>query len=99
MNSTFQMRILASAVAFLVVPTAADARPSQTARAKSTTSSKSTAKSEKTGVGKGDTELGFFADYTNYDSTNTNQFLLGANIGKFLRDNMELSITPVIIYS
>lgn len=47
-------------------------------------------------IGKGDSEFGIFANYTTYDDTDTNFFLLGASFGQFLSDTLELKVTPTI---
>lgn len=57
------------------------------------------ASSARHGVGRGDTEIGFFFNYTTFDDANVDTATLGAVFGKYLRDTLELRITPVINYT
>lgn len=83
--------------ALLLTAGAAEARPRPNPKVDTTVPKASTAKH---GIGKGDKELGFFANFTNTEgsagSSSTNSFLLGAVFGTYLRDTLELRITPVI---
>jgi hypothetical protein len=101
MTSTFQTLLATGALALFLTATSADARPRATAKTTTTPANTATtaASSAKHGVGRGDMEFGVFADYSNYDDTKANTFLLGASIGRFLRDSLELRITPSILYS
>ncbi len=47
-------------------------------------------------IGKGDMEFGIFANFTTYDDADSNFFLLGASIGRFMTDSLEMKVTPVI---
>jgi hypothetical protein len=53
----------------------------------------------KKGIGEGDTELGFFANYTTFDDIDSDSFLLGAVFGTFLSDSVQLRVTPVISFT
>lgn len=44
-------------------------------------------------------EFGAFANYTTYDDVDSDFFLLGASVGRFLTDSLELKITPIISYT
>ena len=97
MAKTFLRLTMAGAgLALLLATGAAEARKAPPPKTTSTASAPSSAKH---GVGKGDTELGFFANYTNLEASSSNIFTLGAVFGKFLRDTVELRVTPVITYA
>lgn len=90
----------AAALALLLATGAAEARRAPPPKTTTTTApAKSAPSSAKHGIGKGDTEIGFFFNYTNLEASSTNSFTLGAVFGQFLRDTVELRITPVINYT
>ena len=78
------------------------ASPAAVARAKqpppATAKSTSSPSAAKRGIGKGDKELGFFLTYDNYNDTQTNLLTLGVVFGTYLRDTLELRVTPVVLY-
>lgn len=50
-------------------------------------------------IGKGDTEFGVFANYTTFDDVDSDSFLIGASVGKFLSDSLALRVTPIFIFT
>lgn len=92
MNQTFQQCL--SAVAALALLAG-----SGLAEAKEPKSGKPAPSAAKTGVGEGDTEFGVFANYTTFDDIDSDTLLLGASIGRFLSDSLELRVTPVISFT
>ena len=52
--------------------------------------------STSSGVGQGDMELGFFGDLRD-DGTSTS-LIIGASVGRYLSDNLELRVTPTISF-
>lgn len=57
------------------------------------------ASAAKHGIGKGDKEFGFFLTFDNTEDTDTNTLTIGAVLGTYLKDTLELRVTPVIIYT
>ena len=109
MSKTFPRLIaVAASLALLISAGSAEARArakKKDAKPVAESTSKSAAKpaagkasEAKHGVGKGDSEFGILFDYTHFDS-NFDNVTLGAVFGKYLRDTVELRITPVINYS
>jgi hypothetical protein len=50
------------------------------------------------GIGKGDTELGLFLNASNFDDQDTTSIFIGASVGRFLSDSLELRVVPGITY-
>ena len=86
----FQPLLAACAIALLLASGTAEARrPVVSAPASS---------EAKSGLGRGDTELGFFLDYQHLDGSGSNTLALGVVWGKYLRDTVEMRVTPVVTY-
>lgn len=79
---------LAAAMLVLAAPavTAAQKKPAPAAMPASNIES----------IGKGDMEFGIFANYSTQDDVDSDFFLLGASVGRFLTDSLEIKITPVV---
>lgn len=92
MQKGFQQCLAAAAgLALLSASGLADAQARPTAKAAPSAA--------KQGIGEGDTELGFFANYTTFDDVDSDTLTLGAVFGTFLSDSVELRVTPVISFT
>lgn len=87
-----------SVIAGLALALAATGALAQTKKSapKQTSAPASSASSSSGGIGKGDTEFGFFGDLR--DDGSSTALTIGAAVGFYLKDNLELRVTPTVSF-
>lgn len=72
------------------------AAPGAFAQGKAPAKAPAAAPASSSGIGEGDTELNFFGSLSDHDAFGTT-ILLGAGVGKFVSDDLELKLTQTLI--